>query len=90
MTQNMGGKNRGWRTEGEGHPGEIRFTRHLREFHWVKKIRGLEAKKLGIEEYPAQYYQELLEYIKDRYEGQRPRWNPLIGFCKADFHGVNM
>ena len=26
--------------------------------------------KLGIEEYPAQYYQELLEYIKDKYEGQ--------------------
>jgi peptidoglycan/xylan/chitin deacetylase (PgdA/CDA1 family) len=26
--------------------------------------------KLGIEEYPADYYKELLEYIRDRYEGQ--------------------
>jgi peptidoglycan/xylan/chitin deacetylase (PgdA/CDA1 family) len=26
--------------------------------------------KLGIEEYPARYYQEFLEYIKGRYEGQ--------------------
>ena len=32
---------------------------------------------MGIEEYPAEYYQELLEYIKDRYEGQRPKLNPL-------------
>jgi len=43
-------------------PGEIRYARHLREFHWVKK--------LGIEEYPALFYKELLEYVKDRYEGQ--------------------
>ncbi|PQP33123.1 hypothetical protein C6A36_00850, partial [Desulfobacteraceae bacterium SEEP-SAG10] len=48
--------------EGRGRPGEIRFTRHLREFHWVKKM--------GLEEYPAEYYEELLEYVKDRYEGQ--------------------
>ena len=26
--------------------------------------------KLGIEEYPAQYYEEFLEYVKDKYEGQ--------------------
>jgi len=53
----------------EADPGEIRYARHLREFHWVKK--------LGIEEYPALFYKKLLEYIKDRYEGQRPRLNPL-------------
>ena len=47
---------------GEADPGEIRYARHLREFHWVKKM--------VIEEYPAEYYRELLEYIKDRYEGQ--------------------
>jgi hypothetical protein len=26
--------------------------------------------KLGIEEYPAEYYREFLEYVKDRYGGQ--------------------
>lgn len=26
--------------------------------------------KLGIEEYPAEYYEELLEYIRDKYKGQ--------------------
>ena len=26
--------------------------------------------KLGLEDYPVRYYQELLEYVKDRYEGQ--------------------
>ena len=30
---------RGQSSEGEGHPGEIRFAPHLREFHWVKKVR---------------------------------------------------
>lgn len=31
--------------------------------------------KLGIEEYPAEYYIKLLECIKDRYEGQY--WHEL-------------
>jgi hypothetical protein len=26
-------------TEGRGHPGEMRYACHCREFHWVKKIR---------------------------------------------------
>ena len=30
---------RGKRDDG-GRPGEIRFARHLREFHWVKKTEG--------------------------------------------------
>jgi hypothetical protein len=33
------------------------------------------GKKCGLEEYPAQYYQHLLEYIKERYEGDY--WHAL-------------
>ena len=25
---------------------------------------------MGLEEYPAEYYQEFLEYVKEKYEGQ--------------------
>jgi len=32
-------------------------------------------KKCGIEEYPMEFYKELLDYIKGKYEGQY--WNPL-------------
>lgn len=31
--------------------------------------------KLSIEEYPAKYYEEFLEYIKDKYDGQY--WHAL-------------
>ena len=34
----------------EDHPGEIRFTRHLREFHRVKKVRKSEIMDYGSRE----------------------------------------
>jgi hypothetical protein len=30
----------------------------------------LEGEKMGLEEYPADYYVEFLEYVKERYKGQ--------------------
>jgi len=31
---------------------------------------NFDGKKLGLEEYPADYYLEFLEYVKERYKGQ--------------------
>ena len=31
---------------------------------------NFDGKKLGLEEYPADYYREFLEYVKEKYEGQ--------------------
>jgi hypothetical protein len=38
--------------------------------------------KLGLEEYPADYYREFLEYVKEKYEGQY--W-PVLPRDKARF-----
>ena len=49
---------------------------------WIAKNGGMallnahpdymnfDGRKLGVEEYPVQYYEEFLAYIKDKYEGQ--------------------
>ena len=43
---------------------------------------------MGLEEYPSEYYEELLEYVKDKYEGQRaPVKFAALGFCEA-FNGA--
>jgi len=34
------------------------------------KLRRLEGEKMGLEEYPADYYRGFLEYVKGKYEGQ--------------------
>ena len=35
-----------------------------------KSSEGKKQRKMGLEEYPVEYYQELLEYVKDSYEGK--------------------
>lgn len=52
-----------------------------RKLDWIAKNGGMallnnhpdymnsDGKKLRMEEYPVQYYQELLQYIKSRYKG---------------------
>ena len=34
---------------------------------WIKRLEG---EKMGLEEYPADYYWEFLEYVREKYEGQ--------------------
>jgi hypothetical protein len=53
-----------------------------RKLDWIAEQGGIallithpdymsfEGKKMGREEYPAEYYAEFLKYIKDRFEGQ--------------------
>jgi peptidoglycan/xylan/chitin deacetylase (PgdA/CDA1 family) len=45
------------------------------------------GKKLGIEEYPAKYYEEFLEYVQSRYEGQYWHVLPqdLAAFWKKNY-----
>ena len=38
-------------------------------------MNGKKEKKCGIEEYPIKFYEELLHYVKSKYEGQY--WHPL-------------
>jgi hypothetical protein len=44
-------------------------------FRGYPDYMNFDGGKLGIEEYPAEYYIKLLEYNKDRYEGQY--WHEL-------------
>ena len=37
------------------------------EGRWAEEIEG---EKMGLEEYPADYYVEFLEYVREKYEGQ--------------------
>ena len=39
--------------------------------HLTGQAEGRGRRKMGLEEYPSEYYQEFLEYVKDRYEGRK-------------------
>ena len=42
------------------------------EGRWAEEIEG---EKMGLEEYPADYYVEFLEYVREKYKGQY--WHAL-------------
>ena len=37
---------------------------------WMNRMKGQGSKKIGLEEYPVEYYGEFLEYVRERYEGR--------------------
>jgi hypothetical protein len=54
------------------HPDYMKFGYEIRQKSEVRSQRSesRRRRKMALEEYPAEYYQEFLEYVKDKYEGQ--------------------